>query len=894
MRAADAVPCSRAAVPLFRVCVPQGCRTAFFCCKACRDGAGAAAHRGLCDREAGAMAALRAAAAVSSNEEAAVRLALACLSTHAVVEQDTPAARHGGVRGGPTLRDVLCQRAPPPLLGLDGEESGVALPPRIAQLSRVAASVFASRLPPSLLFGTAPDVEATLAALLTRHDSAAVTRRAPRGARVGVAFAPAATLLRHSCTPNAVVLPAALPEGGFGVDVFALRPLARGEEVRVCHVPLNMPLALRAELLAARFGVVCECVLCAAQARAPLKTQALPGPLPDGACACGGVMYRPGRTLRTDALGKAWRCSVCGRAPGGSSPWSQQRAACLPLSAVVCGGGGGGGVASPSRSRSHSPMQLRACTPDALWPPDDEALSTRGGRAGRRASPPSRAASDDAASDGGSRSSRRPRSRSSTRADTPTRMPMPPSSASFLDYGGCLLAAKLARGARAAAAALAAAESGAAAMRGGSDAAEASLAAAAASRVSGEWELALRCVSGADGAESAVRVAISVGAAASVVMLPGPAAPVRLRVADVRDALLRIRCVTAADGDAAGTTQRGGADASLTAFANGSRHALQLRLRGRGAAGSVLRLTAQFFRDSSSADAAAPRYRDDRGEAAAIAAAAAAECDAPMPPLSSFAPLCAFTLGGASDGAAMAVLWRADRGGALALAFDAADATAADCAAAAALVPHPRLAGADDAGAPCSVRVRAGTLACYESLRPRLLSALDYARRSSGGEKDAQWRLLVTGHGEGGALAALCAAELAAEGGATTTVSLATFGCPRIGDAAFAQLAEAALRGRATRVTHDASDALRRAKPPPPRGSCHVGRVLRLRAAEDAAALPARAGSNDADDDEDGSGAAVMGVYVEALARDALARWPTPRAPATKLSGGDAGGRKML
>jgi hypothetical protein len=72
------------------------------------------------------------------------------------------------------------------------------------------------------------------------------------------------------------------------------------------------------------------------------------------------------------------------------------------------------------------------------------------------------------------------------------------------------------------------------------------------------------------------------------------------------------------------------------AVAARTRHALQLRLRGRGAAGSMLHLTVQFVHDSG-----ATRRRR---EAATVAAATAADCDAPMPPASAFAPFCEFTL----------------------------------------------------------------------------------------------------------------------------------------------------------------------------------------------------------------------------------------------------------
>lgn len=84
-------------------------------------------------------------------------------------------------------------------------------------------------------------------------------------------------------------------------------------------------------------------------------------------------------------------------------------------------------------------------------------------------------------------------------------------------------------------------------------------------------------------------------------------------------------------------------------------------------------------------------------------------------------------------------------------------------------VPYPYVRGA---GA-----VHKGFAELYGTLRQTLLHALKKLPRSK--------PVYVTGHSMGGALAALCALELAAVSG--RRVWLYTFGCPRIGDAVFSK-----------------------------------------------------------------------------------------------------------
>jgi len=101
------------------------------------------------------------------------------------------------------------------------------------------------------------------------------------------------------------------------------------------------------------------------------------------------------------------------------------------------------------------------------------------------------------------------------------------------------------------------------------------------------------------------------------------------------------------------------------------------------------------------------------------------------------------------------------------------------------------------------VAVHDGFLEAFDSVRPRVFSAVDDAIgagpraealgwRSATRDAASGWRIWVTGHSLGGALATLCALELAAsvEAGKRRglDVCMVNFGSPRVGNAAFVEL----------------------------------------------------------------------------------------------------------
>jgi len=102
-----------------------------------------------------------------------------------------------------------------------------------------------------------------------------------------------------------------------------------------------------------------------------------------------------------------------------------------------------------------------------------------------------------------------------------------------------------------------------------------------------------------------------------------------------------------------------------------------------------------------------------------------------------------------------------------------------------------RASGGDARGA----AIHDGFLEAFDSVRARVLAAVDDARgagpraRALGGGNadDGEWHIYVTGHSLGGALATLCAAELAASGRRGIRVSMVNFGSPRVGNAAFVE-----------------------------------------------------------------------------------------------------------
>ena len=112
----------------------------------------------------------------------------------------------------------------------------------------------------------------------------------------------------------------------------------------------------------------------------------------------------------------------------------------------------------------------------------------------------------------------------------------------------------------------------------------------------------------------------------------------------------------------------------------------------------------------------------------------------------------------------------------------------------------PERVASGDSGEPA---VHDGFLEAWDSVRGRVFAAIDDARgcgprvkalgwsSAQAGSKQ-QWRVWVTGHSLGGALATLCALELAASVDAGRRsgldVRMVNFGSPRVGNAAFVRL----------------------------------------------------------------------------------------------------------
>jgi len=85
------------------------------------------------------------------------------------------------------------------------------------------------------------------------------------------------------------------------------------------------------------------------------------------------------------------------------------------------------------------------------------------------------------------------------------------------------------------------------------------------------------------------------------------------------------------------------------------------------------------------------------------------------------------------------------------------------------------------------ITVHGGFLSAYDSIKQQIFMLLD-AITESGSEEDP-WRVYVTGHSLGGALATLCAYELATRRGparARQRISMYSFGAPRAGNKVFA------------------------------------------------------------------------------------------------------------
>ena len=98
------------------------------------------------------------------------------------------------------------------------------------------------------------------------------------------------------------------------------------------------------------------------------------------------------------------------------------------------------------------------------------------------------------------------------------------------------------------------------------------------------------------------------------------------------------------------------------------------------------------------------------------------------------------------------------------------------------------------AGASEPMRVHMGFLDAWLSIREAVLESIDHMLVTR--------RIFITGHSLGGALAMLAATELHLHFGAEAIAGVYTFGQPRVGGRAFAQLYNSWLRDRTWRVVH--------------------------------------------------------------------------------------------
>lgn len=162
--------------------------------------------------------------------------------------------------------------------------------------------------------------------------------------------------------------------------------------------------------------------------------------------------------------------------------------------------------------------------------------------------------------------------------------------------------------------------------------------------------------------------------------------------------------------------------------------------------------------------------------------------------------------------------------------------------------------------------VHSGFLNAYDSVKVKVLTLVD--QLTAGASPERPWRVFVTGHSLGGALATLCAYELTGRtpktGPGSLEVSMYTFGAPRVGNLAFARAFDERMRGRSWRITN-ASDIV----PSVPRlmGYSHVRTGVRL-------ATPPRNGGGGGDGSStDGAPAAAAGhaaLLFEDTSQDCL------------------------
>lgn len=80
---------------------------------------------------------------------------------------------------------------------------------------------------------------------------------------IGVATAPIPALINHSCQPNAVVVfPATRKGAPPTLDVIAIQPIRRGEEVLAAYVDITLPREIRQKSLKETYAFECSCTLC--------------------------------------------------------------------------------------------------------------------------------------------------------------------------------------------------------------------------------------------------------------------------------------------------------------------------------------------------------------------------------------------------------------------------------------------------------------------------------------------------------------------------------------------------------------------------------------------------------------------------------------------------------
>jgi hypothetical protein len=233
--------------------------------------------------------------------------------------------------------------------------------------------------------------------------------------------------------------------------------------------------------------------------------------------------------------------------------------------------------------------------------------------------------------------------------------------------------------------------------------------------------------------------------------------------------------------------------------------------------------------------------------------------------------------------------------GALKTGKETAAAAAAAAISAAEFVKKSRNGpGAEEAWLPSAGRVdetwvHGGFLGAWDSVRPQVLGLVDsvVSGRGVGGthagsQERKEWTVLVTGHSLGGALATLCAWDLALQYEAQASkgcgdhisISMVNFGSPRVGNRRFTE-AFAAVVPDAWRVVNVGDGVV---SIPRLMGYCHVGNEVSL-SAEGAAEVQRDSGEARLD------GVALSEVLPAAKAAMAAAALPRMPAPAVDVLG---------